>query len=500
MRYDINSMLLLWLLAFASEGLLFVAPYLWNRRRAYIAIPCLLTLAASIKLMLALPWLAGLILLLLTGFRLINLFRIAYGRMHERYLYTSTERTAIWLFLMHVLLFGYLATPQSISQFLTLNLLVLIQLLTAAVFLTVTLKNISKLRFKMPDTFLTDRELPTVSVAIPARNEPDDRTACLRTVLASDYPKLEVLVYDDWSQGKTADIIRSFAQNGVRFVKGEEPHTRWLAKNQAYQKLYESASGELVLFCGVDARLGPGSIRSMVNLMYARRKSMLSILPVRSDTSPASAVIQPTRYWWELSLPRRMFNRPPVLSTCWMIGRQDLKEYGGFAAVSHSILPERYFARKLIMTDQYSFVRSAGELDVKTTKSFPEQYATAIRTRYPQVRRRPELILLTGLASATFLFLPFCLLFASFVAGTSYFWPVLAACLMLTAGHLAIVNATDPANSLLAAVTFPVVALTDIATGFISMMQYEFFKVEWKDRNICIPVMHVYPKLPELPT
>lgn len=484
----------------ASEALLYASSKLWHRRRAYIVWLLFVNLMVSIKMYDVLPWFAGIFICILLVFKLINLMRVAVGRMHERYLFVSTRRTAVWLLLMQLTIVAYVSIPAVLRPELSLSAIVTIQAFAAGIFMAETIKNVRKLKFKMPDTYLTDRELPTVSVAIPARNETDDLAACLRTVLASDYPKLEVLVYDDCSQGKTADIIRSFAQNGVRFIRGEAPHQSWLAKNQAYQKLYESASGELILFCGVDVRLGPGSIRSMVNLMYARKKSMLSVLPIRSESSPASALIQPSRYWWELSLPRRLFNRPPVLSTCWMIGRQDLKANGGFAAVSHSILPEAYFAQKLIREDQYSFVRSAGELDVKTNKPFTEQYATAIRTRYPQIKRRPELVLLTAAASAMFLLLPFVLLAATLVNGVTDTVPTLmATCLMLITAHLTIIKATDPSNILLAAITYPLVAFAEIAIGIVSMIKYEFFTVEWKDRNICIPVMHVYPKLPSLP-
>lgn len=491
-------MYLLLLAALVSEILLFLVPMLWKRRRHYILIPAIFIIAALPLSFYALSFTGSVLIVLLSLFRLGNLLRIFFGRMHERYLFVAARRTVLWLAAFGLVL---LLLQQAFSYYearTLLRLLIPLQLLVSLAFAAVTLKNISKLGFKMPQIYLIDRELPTVTVAIPARNETDELAACLRTVLASDYPKLEVLVLDDCSQTKTADVISSFAQNGVRFIKGDEPAERWLAKNQAYQTLYEHASGDLILFCGVDVRLGPGSIRSMVNLMYARKKSMLSVLPVRQQSSAASAFIQPNRYWWELSLPRRMFNRPPVLSTCWMIGRLDLKKNGEFKAVNHSILPERYFARELIKSDGYSFIRSAGELKIETVKPFHEQYATAIRTRYPQMRRRPEWVLLSALGSFIFLFLPFLFLLAGLTGNIPYFVAVIFTCASLVTAHVAIVSATNPASNLLACVTFPVVALMDIVIGFISMIQYEFFQVNWKDRNICIPVMHVIPRLPEL--
>lgn len=490
-------MLVIWLIGFGLEGLLYGAPQFWRIRRLSSGMLCVLIVITTLWLSLQLGPLAAAILYLLLLYRLGNMLRILKGRMHPQYLRYAAGRTSFCLLLLHAGAALLLLIAANFAN--SLLIFTILQAFVAVTMLFITVKNINKLHFKMPDTYLTDRELPTVTVAIPARNETDDLEACLHSVLASDYPKLEVIVLDDCSQAKTAEVIRSFAHDGVRFVPGAEPAQRWLAKNQAYQKLYEEASGDLILFCGVDVRFGTGAIRSMVNLMYARKKSMLSVMPVRTASSPAAAFIQPMRYWWELSLPRRLFNRPAVLSTCWMIGREDLNRYGGFAAVSHAILPEAFFARKMVVADQYTFVRSSDELRVETAKSFSEQYNTAIRTRYPQLRRRPENMFLLTTFYGLFLLLPFVLLpftlWFTIVPG-----PILmATCLVLIATHVCIVAVSDPANVTTAVLTFPIVAASELFISYISMLQYEFFTVEWKDRNICIPVMHVIPKLPDIP-
>lgn len=341
----------------------------------------------------------------------------------------------------------------------------------------------------------TEKELPTVTIAIPARNETNDLEACLQTIVANDYPKLEILVLDDCSQDKTPEIIRDFAHDGVRFIKGAEPAERWLAKNQAYQRLYEEANGDLILFCGVDVRFGPQAIRSLVTTLLNRKKSMVSVMPRRLTNTPAAAFIQPMRYWWELALPRRFFNRPPVLSTCWLIRRQVLERTGTFAAVSHNILPERYFARELVKQDGYSFVRADDLLDIQTAKALDEQRATAVRMRYPQVHRRPELVLPMTLAELLMLFGPFVLAFASLIWHLGIIgWLSAAAAVLLVVTHILILAVSNPPNISLAFLNLPVVILTEIFLTYESMLKYEFSVVDWKGRNICIPVMHVIPQ------
>lgn len=490
-------MLALWIGTFLVEMILHSLPLVWQYRRVVTPLLGVVIFVSTLGLMRDVGPVVGVVLAFFGMYRLGNILRIIKARMHQHYLKRAFGRTSLWLFIIHsvvimVIVLPIMLVPHGFWQF-----IMILQLLVAISFLMITTINIIKLHFKTPQKYLTDNELPTITVAIPARNETDQLQSCLTSILLNDYPKMEIIVLDDCSQRPTTQIIKSFAHDGVRFVKGLEPGERWLAKNQAYQKLYQEATGDLILFCGVDARFGSQSIRAMVNLMYDRNKSMLSVLPTRTGQSPSAAFIQPVKYWWLLALPRRLFNRPAVLSTCWMIGRTDLKKLGGFLAVSHSILPENYFARELIKTDQYSFVRSSSELEVQTTKNIHEQYASDIRTHYPIARRRPENVLIMSLFIIIFFLGPFVGLAVALWLKTSILLPLLS-CLLLIACHVAIVHSTNSSNTGLAVITFPFVVFMRMWLDYSSMWEYEFGIVEWKDRNICIPVMHVISKLPDV--
>lgn len=488
---------MLWEAVYIFELLFFLTP-LWQLRK-YIA--PLLFLAVAASLVQQATQLTDIFLIFLAPiglFRLINIARVIKNRMHTEYLRKVTTRTSLFLA-------AYSAVTLFVITFLLLQpagrvwvILLSAQTVLCIGVLFIILKNIRSLTFKMPSTYLPDRDLPTVTVAIPARNETDDLERCLKSVLASDYPKLEVLVLDDCSQAKTADIIKSFAQGGVRFIKGVEPQKRWLAKNQAYQRLYKESSGELLLFCGVDVRLGPGAIRAMVNLMYARKKDMISVLPLRVAGKANTTIFQPMRYWWELAIPRRLFNKPAVLGTCWIISRRALKNLGGFGAVCHAIIPEAFFARELVKKDAYSFVRSSEELDVRTQKNLVNQRATTLRVRYPQLRRRMETLLGITLVQLIIFVAPLLTVVYMLATGTTTYILLPAGSLLaILIAHLAIIQVTNPGNVAISLITFPFAVITELAVGYVSMYTYEFGTVEWKDRNICVPVMHVYPRLPK---
>jgi chlorobactene glucosyltransferase len=64
---------------------------------------------------------------------------------------------------------------------------------------------------------------PLVSVIIPARNEATNIARCVRSVLASRYPKLEVIVVDDHSTDGTGGIARETAGGDSRIRIIENP-------------------------------------------------------------------------------------------------------------------------------------------------------------------------------------------------------------------------------------------------------------------------------------
>jgi hypothetical protein len=488
---------LLLLMSVALEWVLYIGRFVWRGRRIWVALPLILTAFGAAGMVYQYQSVVALVAVVIAAFRVFNLLRIAEGRMHQAYLLRNARRTGLALGVAQVV--GVLLLEAAPATLGDIQLpLAGLQLAAALGVFLLTLRNIVRSRHVPLKEHMADRDMPTVTVAVPARNETTDLEACLHSILASDYPKLEVLVLDDCSQDKTADIIKSFAHDGVRFIKGRLPEERWLAKNQAYDQLADEANGEIILFCGVDVRFGPQTVKTLITTLQTRKKDMISVMPRRTDSSALVAFIQPMRYWWELALPRRYFNRPPVLSTCWLIRRKALKELGGFEAVSHSIIPEGYFARGLIQNDGYSFVRADDELDVQTRKKPADQQDMAIRMHYPQIRRRPEMALLLTLIQLFFVLGPFVVVLSGIRGwGTAQLCAGIA-CLFLIASHTLIVYVSNPGNVLVALVNFPIAAAMELAYGLVSMYQYEFSVIDWKGRNICVPVMHVIPRLPPL--
>jgi len=486
--------------------LLLTTPLLWRWRRVIagllvlgVAVTTGIVLGYNLRLWAVLFFVAGL-------YRIINLLRVIERRRQIEELKKVVWQTSWQLIGLQLVLLGVAAlqdqynfSPQS-----WLIILAAVQFLAATMLLLSTKRHLSTTRAPETVASYADRDLPTLTVCIPARNETDDLHDCLESLIKSDYPKLEILVLDDCSQERrTPEIIRTFAHDGVRFIAGKMPGDDWLAKNYAYEQLVEAASGDVLLFCGVDARFSSTSLRSLVATLLEKDKAMCSVIPrnaVLKSWHLGALTVQTARYAWEMALPRRLWQRPPVLSTCWLIKRQALKQAGGFEAVKRSISPERYLARQVArQNDDYTFLQAGGPLELHSIKSLSEQHATAVRTRYPQLHRRPELVYILSVAELTILLLPL----ATLLLGLIYSNWLLALISLVTYIILTTFYCLNSAltyrqfrlNSLF---LLPIAATYDIALLNYSMWRYEFDEVIWKERNVCVPVMQVVPHLPKL--
>jgi glycosyltransferase involved in cell wall biosynthesis len=225
-------------------------------------------------------------------------------------------------------------------------------------------------------------DLPSVSVCVPARNEKNAMSQCLETIVASTYPKLEVIVFDDSSADNTSFLIKSFARAGVRFVEGTKLSEGWLGKNQALQTLLEESSGDYILYMDVDTHIQPHTITKLILYIKQQNVSMVSVLPRREDGIRPSVMLGTLRYFWTLILHSK--SSPAVSSGAWMIDRNKLmNELGGITNYKSLVQPELAIASKLGQTNQYRFLMSDKSIGVTYEKKWSSQIDTSVRIMYP---------------------------------------------------------------------------------------------------------------------
>jgi glycosyltransferase involved in cell wall biosynthesis len=433
-----------------------------------------------------------LMLLLIALFRTVNVSRLVVYRMNQKELYFRYTRTLFWLTFLTTL-FVYLAyNPVDIN----LYVLAVVSFLGNSILLITTIFSMIRWKTKSLSTSKLEN-LPTVSVCIPARNETQDLPECIETVLSSTYTKLEILVLDDCSHDKTPAIIKDYAHKGVRFIKGQEPNSSWVAKNAAMDKLFDESRGEIVIFAGVDVRFSSDSIYHIVEQLEYGLFDMVSVLPKRSGISENSVFIQPLRYWWEISVPRLFGKRPPALSTIWAIRRKKLLEVGSFESVKRSVRPEAHFAKRLSST--YKFVLSGSRLGLTSVKGPREQFDSALRMRYPQTRRRPETVLALLIIEFILFVIPiFISIYGAINSNNTLFLLGAGSLLMLTAVNLYISFLSVEKTWFIGFITLPFLVIEEWYILIRSMLAYEFGVVKWKERNICLPMLQVEKELPKI--
>ena len=105
-------------------------------------------------------------------------------------------------------------------------------------------------------------ELPMVSLLISAYNEEAVIERKIKNILEIDYPreKLEVLIGDDGSADKTAEIVERFADEGITLVKAEKN----AGKAAMLNRLQKIAKGEILVFCDANTMFFPNVIRKLV--------------------------------------------------------------------------------------------------------------------------------------------------------------------------------------------------------------------------------------------
>lgn len=327
---------------------------------------------------------------------------------------------------------------------------------------------------------------PSVTVCIPARNETHAMTNCLESVLATSYPKLEVLVLDDGSTDNTSFLIKSFAHEGVRFIEGNPLPEGWLGKNHALQELLHEASGTYILFIDVDTKLQPNTIEQMVACLETENIAMISALPQRQDGLRASVLFSPLRYLWELVLHRR--TRPAAASAAWMIDRHTLRdELNGFVSYALDTQPESSIAAQLAANGRYRFLISDARLGVTYEKKYSSQAETSIRLLYPLLGGRPYGAVI-GLCALVLLWLPIVGLVVGWMLHIDMLLSVCSSASVLTVAMYGLyLSRVRQSFWWLAAWLWPVVITQEIVLLIISATKYARGTVTWKGRAVIAP-------------
>jgi glycosyltransferase involved in cell wall biosynthesis len=143
-----------------------------------------------------------------------------------------------------------------------------------------------------------------VSVLIPARNEEKNIGVLLRDLTLQDYQNIEIIVFNDQSDDRTAEIVTAFSKmdDRVRLAESNGLPEGWLGKNHACHMLARQATGKYLLYLDADVRMGNEMIGQAVAFAGKYNLGLLSIFPMQIILSPGEWMTVPNMNCILLSL------------------------------------------------------------------------------------------------------------------------------------------------------------------------------------------------------
>lgn len=200
-------------------------------------------------------------------------------------------------------------------------------------------------------------DAPLVSVIVPARNEIVHIEACVRSILASSYPSLELVVVDDHSTDGTAAAARAGAVDDARLTIAEPPPLPhgWLGKQWACHAGANIAKGTYLLFTDADVRHAPDLHVRLLNSARASGADLLSVAGFQETRTFWERVVQPFVFailalWYggPGAVNRTRDARRKIANgQCLFFSRTSYDRFGGHAAVQGRAAEDLAFAQQM---------------------------------------------------------------------------------------------------------------------------------------------------------
>ena len=172
-----------------------------------------------------------------------------------------------------------------------------------------------------------------LSILVPARNEERCIAPCVSSLLAQDYPDFELLVLDDSSTDRTAEIVRGLLAGHPRhrLLTGTPLPAGWTGKNWACHQLSQAATGDWLLFTDADTIHAPGATSAAIFQAVKTRADLLSAWPRLVTVTLGEKMIIPVLHiialsWFPIALLQFLQDHPALAAR---IPSRVLRSWGG---------------------------------------------------------------------------------------------------------------------------------------------------------------------------
>jgi chlorobactene glucosyltransferase len=202
---------------------------------------------------------------------------------------------------------------------------------------------------------------PLVSVIVPARNEAHNIARCVKSILSTTYPNLELIVVDDSSTDGTVQIARDAAERDprARFIASPPLPDGWFGKQWACVAGAKVARGSVLQFTDADTVHAPDLVTRSMNAMRRTRAQLFSVAGRQELGGFWEKVIQPQiftilamRYGGTESITKATNVRDKIANgQCFFVTHDSYNAIGGHASVRACVaedmkLAQHFFAAR----------------------------------------------------------------------------------------------------------------------------------------------------------
>ncbi len=271
--------------------------------------------------------------------------------------------------------------------------------------LILTVYGLSRNRQLAPitDQRFTSQDVPLVSVVVPARNEADRVLSdCVRSILAQDYGRFEVIAIDDRSTDQTREILDSLAQvdNRLRVVAANELPSGWLGKPHAMHEALRHTRGEWILATDADIIFHKSTLRTALSKINEEDADAISLIPYFEAESFWERVMIPAWAWVMMMFAiSYRINNPNSqgalgLGAFFLMRRATLDGVGGYEGLKDEVMEDVRLAERIKRSGGRMLMESApGLLRTRMYTNFTEMWESCTKTWFSGMKFSVPLVI-----------------------------------------------------------------------------------------------------------
>ena len=242
-------------------------------------------------------------------------------------------------------------------------------------------------------------DAPDVAVVIPARDEAAGIAACLRSLLAQNYPgRFRIVLVDDGSRDGTGTVARSLADPRLEVIDGLDRPAGWSGKLWALSQGIARTDEPLVLLTDADIVHDPRHLATLVAHAQQGGLDLVSeMVELACESWAERALVPAFVFFFQLLYPFARVNDPRSRTAAAaggtiLIRRLALERIGGIAAVRGELIDDVALATAVKVGGPIFLGHSALARSIRPYPGAGDIWRMVARTAYVQLRHSPLLL------------------------------------------------------------------------------------------------------------